>query len=55
MEEQEHMFVSVASAVEEVCCHEQLEGNLWGNGELGDLGGAVCVAHLVCEVLAHLL
>ena len=42
-------------AVEEVGGHEELEGDLWGNGELGDLGGAVGEADLVGEVHAHLL
>lgn len=39
------------STVKEVGSHEELEGNLGGNGELRDLGGAVGVAHL--QVLYH--
>ena len=31
------------SAVEEVSCHEQLQGDLRGDGELRDLGGGVGV------------
>ena len=41
--------------VQEVCSHEQLQGDLWGNGELGDLGGAVGEPHFVGEVHANLL
>ncbi len=33
-------------AVEEVGGHEQLQRDLWRDGELGDLGGTVRVAHL---------
>ena len=42
-------------AVEEVGGHEELESDLWGNWELGDLGGAVGEADLVGEVHADLL
>merc|ERR1719312_944912 len=28
------------SAVQEVSCHKELQGNLWGNWKLGNLGGA---------------
>ena len=31
------------SAVKEVGCHEQFQGDLWGDGELRDLGGGVGV------------
>lgn len=41
-------------AVEEVRGHEQLEGDLRLDGELGDLRARVGVAHLVREVHAHL-
>ena len=43
------------SAVQEVSCHKELQGNLWGNWKLGDLGGAVGVAGLVCEIHTHFL
>ncbi len=33
-------------AVEEVGGHEELQRDLWRYGKLGDLGGAVGVAHL---------
>ena len=33
-------------AVEEVGGHEQLQRDLWRDGELGDLRGTVGVAHL---------
>ena len=42
-------------AVEEVGGHEELESDLWGNWELGDLGRAVGEADLVGEVHADLL
>ena len=42
-------------AVEEVGGHEELEGDLWRDRELGDLGGAVGETDLVGEVHAHLL
>lgn len=45
----------VLLAVEEVGGHEELQGDLWGDGELWDLCGAVGVAHFVGEVHAHLL
>lgn len=45
----------VLLAVEEVSGHEELQGNLWGNGEFGDLCGAVGVAYFVGKVHAHLL
>ena len=33
----------VCLAVEEVCRHEEFKSNLWGDGELWDLGGGVGV------------
>lgn len=43
------------SAVEEIGRHEQLEGDLRRNLELGYLGGGVGVLRLVLEVHADLL
>lgn len=43
------------SAVEKIGRHEQLQRHVRRDVELGDLGGRVGVAHLVNEVLAHLL
>ena len=41
--------------IQEVSSHEELQCDLWGDGELGDLCGAVGEADLVGEVHAHLL
>ena len=41
--------------VEEVCSHQELESNLWRNGELWDLGGAVGESDLVGEVHTNFL
>ena len=41
--------------IQKVCSHEELQGDLWGDGELGDLGGAVGEPHFVGEVHADLL
>ena len=35
------LTVPSGSAVEEVSCHKELESDLGGDGELGDLGGTV--------------
>ena len=35
-----------SSTIQKVCCHQKLESNLRGNGELWNLSGAVCVADL---------
>ena len=43
------------SAVQEVGCHEELQSDLWGDGELRDLSGAVSVASLVCKIHAYFL
>jgi len=43
------------SAVQEVGCHEELQSDLWGDGELWDLSGAVSVASLVCKIHAYFL
>lgn len=48
-------YFHVHSAVEKVGGHEQLQRDLWLDGEFRDLGGAVGVAHLVREVHADLL
>ena len=40
--------------IQEVSSHEELQCDLWGDGELGDLCGAVGVAGQVAEVMADL-
>lgn len=42
-------------AIKEVGSHEEFQGYLGSDGELGDLCGAVGVANFVGEVHAHLL
>jgi len=42
-------------AVKEIGSHQQLQGNLRGNGEFRNFSAAVGVAHLVGEVHANLL
>lgn len=49
------LYVGFPLTVQEVGGHEELQGDLRSNGELGDLCGAVGVAHFVGEVHAHLL
>ena len=43
------------SAVQEVGCHEHLQGFLRGDGELRDRCGAVGVLHFVGEIPANCL
>lgn len=47
-------IISVILAIQKVCGHEQFQGYLWCDGELGDLCGAVGVADLIGEVHADL-
>ena len=42
-------------AVQEVGCHEELQCNLWWDGELWDLSGAVGVASFVCKIHTYFL
>ena len=43
------------STIQEVGRHEQFQSYFRGDGKFRDLGRAVCVAHLVCEVHAYFL
>ena len=44
----------IVLTIQEVCRHEQLQCDLWSDGELWDFRGAVGVADLVGEVHADL-
>ena len=43
------------STIQEVGRHEQFQSYFRGDGKFRDLGRAVCVTHLVCEVHAYFL
>ena len=41
------------STIQEICSHQQLQRNLWGNGKFWNLGTAVGVSYFVHEVRAY--
>ena len=47
--------MSRALTVQEVSSHEKLQGDLRGDGKLGDFHGAVAISDFVGEVRANLL
>lgn len=41
------------STIQEICSHQQLQCNLWGNGKFWNLSTAVGVSYFVHEISTH--